>query len=202
MDKKIIKNTGLKKYERNTENPFLKQAVAKVQSSIVKKYKTASNTDEKAILQAYDKDTGEILGHTRFVRQIEVDEDKFAKFYLSNFSAFFNLKPSAIKVFGYILEKLIPNKDYFYIDMEEAIEYTKYSSSRSVRNGLTSLLENEIIARGRNEYHYFINPMVIFNGNRISFVRTYVKKQKSKPKQIDPNQTNIFQQIKEIENEK
>ena len=198
MDKKIIKNKGLKNFERNTENPFLKQAVEKVQDNIVKKYKTASNTDEKAILQAFDKVTGEVLGHTRFVRQIEVDEDKFAKFYLSNFSAFFELKPSAIKVFGYILEQLIPNKDYFYIDMDDAMKYTQYVSSRSVRNGLTSLLENEIIARGKNEYHYFINPMVIFNGNRISFVKTYVKKKKKKV-EIDPMQTNIFQQLEELE---
>ena len=191
--------TFIKKFEKNTENPFLKQAVEKVQSHIVKKYKTASNTDEKAILQAFDKTTGEVLGHTRFVRQIEVDEDKFAKFYLSNFSAFFELKPSAIKVFGYILEQLIPNKDYFYIDINQAMEYTEYSTPKSIRVGLTSLLENEIIARGRNEYHYFINPMVIFNGNRISFVKTYVKKRKSKKVEIDPNQTNIFQQIEEFQ---
>jgi hypothetical protein len=84
------KNNKLSTFKKNTENPFLKQAVEKVQNNIVKKYKTASNTDEKAILQAYDKTTGEVLGHTRFVRQIEVDEDKFAKFYLSNFSSFLN----------------------------------------------------------------------------------------------------------------
>ena len=196
MDKKT-KSKGLKNFKKNLESPFLKQAVKKVQNSIVKKYKTASNTDEKAILQAYDETTGEILGHTRFVRQIEVDEDKFAKLYLSNFSAFFKLKPSAIKVFGYILEQLIPNKDYFYIDMDDALEYTKYSTQKSIRVGLSSLLENEIIARGRNEYHYFINPMVIFNGNRISFVKTYVRKKKKV--EIDPMQTNIFQQIEENE---
>ena len=192
-----MKNTSsLKKFEKNTENPFLKQAVEKVQNNIVKKYKTSAKTGERAILKVVDRDNN-VMGHTRFVRQIEVDEDKFAKLYLSNFSAFFELKPSAIKVFGYILEQLIPNKDYFYIDMNEAMEYTNYSTSKSVRTGLTSLLENELIARGRNEYHYFINPMVIFNGNRISFVKTYVKKKK--PKQVDPNQTNIFQQIEEKE---
>jgi len=32
--------------------------------------KYAGSTDKKAILQAYDQTTGEILGHTQFIRQI------------------------------------------------------------------------------------------------------------------------------------
>jgi len=66
-------------FEKNTENPFVKQAVEQVQQNVVKKYKTAGSTDKKAILQAYDQTTGEILGHTQFIRQIEVDEQQFAK---------------------------------------------------------------------------------------------------------------------------
>lgn len=50
---------NLTEFEKNTENPFLKQAVEQVQNSIVKKYKTASNTDQKAVLKAFDENTGE-----------------------------------------------------------------------------------------------------------------------------------------------
>lgn len=39
--------------------------------------------------------------------------------------------------------------------------------------------------------------MVAFNGNRITFAKTYVKKQKAE-KFIDPNQTNLLDQIEEI----
>lgn len=191
------KLTTISGFEKNKENPFLKQAVEQVQKNIVKKYKTASRTGEKAILKAFDESTGEVLGHTQFIRQIEVDEEQFAKFYLSNFSAFFDLKPSAIKVFGYILTKLIPNRDEFMFFYDECMEYTGYKSEKSIYIGLASLLQNQIIARGRNDSIYFINPMVIFNGNRISFTKTYVKK--SKPKPVDPNQTNLLEQIEEIE---
>jgi len=187
----------ISKFSKNKENPFITQAVEKIQSNIVKKYKTASKTGESAILKAYDEKTGDILGHTQFIRQIEVDEEQFAKFYLSNFSAFFDLQPSAIKVFGYILTQLIPNRDRFNFYMDDCIEYTSYKSSKTIYNGLASLLENSIIARGRNEYEYFINPMVAFNGNRITFAKTYVKKKKA-PK-IDPNQTNLLDQFNEIE---
>lgn len=183
-------------FEKNTENPFIKQAVEQVQKNVVKKYKTAGSTDKKAILQAYDSSTGEILGHTQFIRQIEVDEQQFAKLYLSNFSAFFDLKPQAIKVFGYILNQLVPNKDEFIFDREDCMDYTGYKSDKSVFIGLTSLLNNDIIARGKTDYRYYINPMIAFNGNRITFAKTYVKKQKKAS--IDPNQMSLLDQIEAV----
>ena len=183
-------STGISEFKLNKENPFLKQAVEQVNQNIVKKYKTATKTGEKAILQAFDPNSGEVVGHTQFIRQIEVDEEQFAKLYLSNFSAFFDLKPQAIRVFGYILKQLIPNKDEFVFLLEDCQEYTGYKSSTSVRIGLTSLLENEIIARGKTDFLYFINPMVAFIGNRITFAKTYVKKQKKV--QIDPSQQSLF----------
>lgn len=184
-------STGISEFKLNKENPFLKQAVEQVNQNIVKKYKTATKTGEKAILQAFDPNSGEVVGHTQFIRQIEVDEEQFAKLYLSNFSAFFDLKPQAIRVFGYILKQLVPNKDEFVFLLEDCQEYTGYKSSTSVRIGLTSLLENEIIARGKTDFLYFINPMVAFNGNRITFAKTYVKKQKKA--QIDPSQQSLFE---------
>lgn len=191
-----MEHKKLTDFEKNTENPFIKQAVEQVQKNVVKKYKTAGSTDKKAILQAYDSTTGEILGHTQFIRQIEVDEQQFAKLYLSNFSAFFDLKPQAIKVFGYILNQLVPNKDEFIFDREDCMKYSGYKSDKSVFIGLTSLLNNDIIARGKTDYRYYINPMIAFNGNRITFAKTYVKKQKKTL--IDPNQTSILDQIEGI----
>ena len=106
----IIKVRDCKKHEKN---PFLEKAIQEVEGGIVRKYKAASSYDQRAVLQAVDPKTGEVLGHTSFIRQIEVDEDKFAKFYLKNFSAFFDLRTSAIKVFGYILSELKPQEDMF-----------------------------------------------------------------------------------------
>ena len=58
--------TTISKFNKNKENPFLKQAVEQVNNNIVKKYKTASKVGEKAVLKAVD-DNGEILGHTQFI---------------------------------------------------------------------------------------------------------------------------------------
>jgi hypothetical protein len=169
---------NLSKYQKNLENPFLKDALDVINNNIARRYKTASNTDECAILQAFDPKTGEALGHTQFIRQIEVDEDKFAKVYLSQFSTFFELKPQAIRVFGYIMTKLIPKPDMFTFLIHEALEYTAYKSEDSIRIGLGQLVSAKIIARGPADVLFFINPMVVFNGDRVTFANSYIKKKK------------------------
>lgn len=186
----------LSKFEKNKENPFLKDAIEQIQNSIVKKYKNTSGTSRNAILQAVNSD-GELVGHTSFIQQIEIDEQKFTKIYLSQFSAFFDLKNTAIKVFGYIMTQLQPKKDMFPFFMQDCLEYTGYKNHKSVNEGLAELLNAKIIARGVNEYFYFINPMVVFNGDRVTFAKTYIKKQKGKT--IDPNQVSLLDAIAEIE---
>lgn len=188
--------SNIRSFEKNKENPFLKEAIEQIQSGIVKKYKNTSGTSRNAILQAVNSE-GELVGHTSFIQQIEVDEQKFTKIYLSQFSAFFELNQQGIKVFGYIMTKLNPKQDMFIFLMDECREYTGYKNHRSVHQGVSALLENKIIARGPSDSLYFINPMIAFNGDRVSFTKTYVKKQKGK--QIDPNQINLLDAIAEAE---
>ena len=186
----------LSDFEKNKENPFLKEAIEQIQSNIVKRYKNTSRTSKNAILQAVNSD-GELVGHTSFVQQIELDDQQFTKIYLSGFSAFHNLKNQGIRVFGYIMTKLTPKQDMFIFLKDECLEHTGYKSEKSIFIGLGSLVENNIIARGPADNLYFINPMVIFNGDRVSFTKTYVKKQKTM--QIDPNQINLLDAIAEAE---
>lgn len=192
----IDSSLKLSNYDKHKENPFLKEAVEQIQHNIVKKYKNTGGSSRSAILQAINSD-GELVGHTSFIRQIEVDEEQFTKVYLSQFSAFWNLKTQAIRVFGYIMTKLIPKQDTFIFFLDECMEYTGYKGKNSIYIGLASLVKNKIIARGRNDSHYFMNPMVAFNGDRVTFAKTYVKKQKGK--NVDPAQTNILDQIAEQE---
>jgi len=193
-----MSNFTLEKYKKNTSNPFVEKAIDEINNNIVKKYRSSSGQDQKAILQAFDPKTGELLGHTTFIRQIEIDEEKFTKLYLSQFEAFWDLGKQAIKVFGYIMTKLIPKQDLFIFLMENVMNYTDYKSKSSIFIGLGQLLEAEIIARGPADSLYFINPLVAFNGNRITYAKTYVKKKKVK----NPNQLNLLDQIGSFEADK
>jgi hypothetical protein len=163
-------------FDKHRTNPFVEKAIEEINNNVVKKYRNSTGQDQRAVLQALDPKTGELLGHTTFVRQIEVDEEKFTKIYLSNFSAFWDLGKQAIKVFGYIMTKLIVGQDMFIFLTQECLEHTKYKNHRSIHQGLTDLLQAEIIARGPADNLYFINPLVAFNGNRVTYAKTYVKK--------------------------
>ena len=184
--KRKKKQFTLSDHPTHTSNPFLDQALEEIQGNAVKRYRSSTNTGEKAILKATD-DEGNVLGHTRFVRQIEVDEAQFAKVYLNNFSAFYGLKEAGLRVFGYFMEKMMqsPNQDMLIFLMDEALEHTRYTSKNSIWRGLGELVDNDILARGPADTLYYINPMVVFNGNRITFAKTYVKKKK---KLENPNQ--------------
>lgn len=177
----------LSEFRKNAENPFLNEALEVINRNIVRKTKMTKNSGESAVLRAIDEKTGEVLGHTAFIRQIEVDEEQFAKFYLNGFQAFYNLKPASLKTFGFILKQLKPHKDVFDFSLEDCINDTGYTK-QTIYRGLTELLNSEVIARGRFDYQYFINPMVVFNGNRVTFAKTYVKR---KAKGIDKNQLSL-----------
>ena len=180
----------LSEFDMNKENPFMEKGLEVINKNVVRKTKMTKNTDERAILKAVDESTGEILGHTAFIRQIEVDEEQFTKFYLNGLKAFFDLKPATLRVFFFTLKFIRPNSDTFDFNIEDCIAETGLGKT-TIYRGLTELLNNEVIARGKHEYQYFINPMVYFNGNRITFAKTYVRK-KTKPIKDDPNQLKLF----------
>jgi hypothetical protein len=73
------------------------------------------------------------------------------------------------------------------------MEHTHYKSIKPIYAALASLMGAKIIARGYNENVYFINPMIVFNGDRVSFVRSYVKKKRLKPG--NPQQLSVFDAI-------
>lgn len=165
----------LSDFQRNKENPFMKQAIEGIENHVVKKYKSSTGSDKKAVVAVADTDTGEVF-KTSFIRQIEVDEEQFAKLYLSNFAAFFDLSTAAIRVFGYIMTCMKPKNDMIMFILEDCLEYTKYTSKGTVYRGLAELVKAEIIARGINENLWFINPLIVFNGDRVTFAKTYVRK--------------------------
>jgi len=160
-------------------NPFVEKAIKKIEENKVQKRRFVKGT--KGIEHTIVNRDSEIIGHTAFLQLVEVDEDKFAKLYLSQFAAFWDLPKAAIRMFGYIISCcLLPKKDSFFIDIDEALEYTKYSSSKYINNGIAALVNAGIIAKSNRLNKYFINPLVFFNGDRVTFAKTYVRKRKKK----------------------
>ena len=185
-----MKYIPLNKFPEYDENPFMENALQEIsRHSIKKKVFVRGN---RSVLNQVINDNGEIVAHSAFLRTIEVDESQFVKVYLSRFAAFYDLNKAAMKVFGYIHTKcVIPNKDILYIDFGEAKDFTGYSANNIIRAGLSCLVEQGIIARSTNPYKYYMNPLVVFNGDRITFADSYIKKKK-KITDSNKNQLSIW----------
>jgi len=130
-NKKAVKLTD---FQKNEENPFMKQAIEGIENHVVKKYKSNSGGDKRAVVALADTETGEVF-KTSFIRQIEVDEEQFTKLYLSNFAAFFDLSQAAIRVFGYFMTCMKPKNDLIIFNRKKCLEYTpKTAQNQSLKN--------------------------------------------------------------------
>jgi len=160
------------------------------------KTQTLRATNKNTEMLLVDQD-GEARAHTAVMRRIEVDEDKFAKLYISQLAAFWDLKKPAIKVLSYILSSIKPHNDKVLFNLKECMTYCGWTGRQAAYSGLVGLLNANIIARTEDFYFYYINPAIIFNGSRITLITQYTKKKKSEV--IDMNQTKMsFQEAEQI----
>jgi hypothetical protein len=173
----------IKNYERYEANPFVENTIKGLK---VKRKNVIVGNPEHLIV---GRNTGEIEGQVAFMKYIEVENEKFIKVFVSELQALFNLSNSSIKVFGYILSITKPNDDRIIFSMKKCREYTGYKSNVPIFNGLASLLQNEFIARTESSNIYFINPLVFFNGDRISFVKQYVRRKSENFQLVNTNAT-------------
>jgi len=169
----------LYEYKLNKENPFLNETLYHVEKG--KKSVLFGNKEGDYIM---DKE-GEAVGHSVFVKRIDVDKAQFAKIYINNLASWFELSKTGIRIFAYILNNLKPNNDNFIFSYESCMEYTGYKTRKSIADGIRELIENDFIARGINQYIYFINPTIFFNGDRITFLNHYRIREQKKEQKID-----------------
>lgn len=163
-------------FEAYEENPFIEKAIETISHNKVVKKQYMKG--DRGVEQSIVNQDGIITGKSMFVRMIEVDEEKFAKLYLNELGILWDMKKPALKLFSYIMTILVPNKDDFYLSNKKAMEYTGYVTKTALNNALSQLFELGVIAKTTEENWYFINPLFVFNGSRITFAKTYIKKKK------------------------
>lgn len=179
----------LREFERHKENPFVEEAVDNIK--VKKRTQMITPTTKNAVHYMVNSDTGEVDGYSAFLKVVEVDEERFAKLFLAELGALWDLSKPAIRVFTYITGILKPHSDKFIFTFDECMEYTGYKSHNSITKGLAELIEQGIIARTTRHFEYFINPMIVFNGSRVTFAKTYIKRKRKKQIE-DKNQMKLF----------
>lgn len=165
-------------FDRYEENPFVEKAIQDIENHKTKKYRKINargNLTKEAAQVVVNRD-GEVTAFGVFMQYVEVDEKQFAKIYISQMAVFWELNKAGQKVLLFILSKLKPNNDTVVFNLEECVKYTGYKHKKNVIEGLANLMSKEVIAKSIYENNYFINPMITFNGDRITYAKTYIKK--------------------------
>lgn len=178
-----VKLTDFPSYK---ENPFLPQTMEVVKENTVKRRKYFD--PQKVLMEVVDSETHETKAYQSFTKFVKVDEEQFTKLYPSRIKSLFNLGNAALRVFCYIQTKVQKDRDTFIFDIDTCEEFTGQSRP-TIYRGLAELVKNEIIARGKYDFLYYVNPMIFFNGNRIVFIEAMEKVDKIEPE--DKNQLQI-----------
>lgn len=133
-----------------------------------------------------DASTGEEQGTTTIAQVQEVDDEKFVKLFSGSIKAYFDLNAPGAKVFSVLLMAVqgAPNTDKIFINARVASEAStalgKKLSTAVFHRGMKELVEKQIIAHSQDAGWVFINPAIIFNGNRARFLLDLRKKTKNK----------------------
>lgn len=171
-------------------NPFCFDTELKIETR--KKNLTVSRGTELIERKDTSKSYFANIVHTQ-----EVDKEEFIKLYTSQIKAYFDLTKTAYKVF-FIFLRIYQDaigKDHFYLSCKKAMSLAEkidhFPLSESIfYRGVKELIDKRIIAKTNEKNWYFINPAIVFNGDRARFVSEIVKKKEvmeEQPKSITSN---------------
>ncbi|WP_299999575.1 hypothetical protein [uncultured Cedecea sp.] len=186
-------------------NPFCFDTELKIETR--KKNLTVSRGTELIERKDTSKSYFANIVHTQ-----EVDKEEFIKLYTSKIKAYFDLTKTAYKVF-FIFLRIYQDaigKDHFYLSCKKAMSLAEkidhFALSESIfYRGVKELIEKRIIAKTNEKNWYFINPAIVFNGDRARFVSEIVKKKEvieEQPESItctDQSNKNIKEEDRSIE---
>ncbi len=159
------KDKKLSDFPQHRENPFMPNLLIPTARRTV----AIGRPKDKRVI---DSMTGEMDDSLFIGIKKQLDKEEFVKIFQSQLQAIFDLSKSALKVLSYFMS-VAKYSDELDFDLEDCKEFTKYSSKDTISNGITELLNSEIVARGRNPYKYYANPSVFYKGDRIVLVTEY-----------------------------
>lgn len=182
---------------RHSTNPFLEHMVIPVGS---KKVQIMPLGKDNNIL--LNQSTGEVTG-THVVATKRVDKAKFVKTF-ADYAAFtFDLTKAgnkALRVVMWAMQQGTPHKDQVILDKytwEEFLNAHKdidpplTLSYPTFTRGLSELEKAKIIAKYVRAGTYYINPDVIFSGDRIAFTTVLESSGIATTREIDENQQQL-----------
>jgi hypothetical protein len=180
MSKKEVPKQSKLKLVKHKESPFLENFTVSTKGKRVTVNQIGKTND-----MIVSPDTGEIKG-THVVAYRQVDDAEFVKIFTANIALTFELNQSGRKVFDMLIRVMQHSaitRDQVYIDEhvreEFATSHNVNLASATMYRGIDNLIERKIIARSQRTNIYFINPSLVFNGDRVAFSTVIERKKKN-----------------------
>ena len=156
-------------------NPFLSQFTVNLSERKMTVARGANVVDKE----------GDIVAPATYAQIHQVDNEEFIKLYTTNMQAFFDLSKPAVKVLGCVfhaLQKSAINQDKVFLNHYKANEiYEELTANDTIAEatylrGIKELLKKDFIAEApEGPGFFYINPNLVFNGDRVRFVTEYRK---------------------------
>jgi hypothetical protein len=168
----------------NEENPFIAANPA-LPTSKKKRFQKIGGRGVAMVDLDSDKVMGGSIG---FMSQHEVDEEKFVKLYLAQAGEVFDLKKPTLKILLYIINNCLrPNSDVFAFDLKKCQDDLGYGSHNPIYSALTEMCLAKVIAKASITNLFYINPRMIYSGNRFYRFEEYIKKNDVNTKEVYSN---------------
>lgn len=174
--------TGVRGSAQYSENPFMGAVLTQVNGK-KKHYPVLGNS-----VEAINTSTGEHMGEIQHSIVRVIDDTQFVKVFADGIAGIYDLKSPGNKVFRYLFDTVqkYPNVDRFYLYFMDAQEEPWSIPKTTFFRGLGELLEKNFIARSTNPHMFYLNPKMIWNGDRFKFITEY-RRASTSPKIADNN---------------
>jgi hypothetical protein len=183
--------SGVRSAPAHRENPFLESGNVEIKGRR-KRYTITSKTD------AVVSKAGHVVAGVEHSIVRVVDDSQFVKVFADGVAAIYDLGRPGAKVFRYLFDQVQkhPNIDRIYLYFMDATEEPWSIPKTTFFKGMAELLEKSFIARSANPNIYFLNPAMIWNGDRFRFVQEYRRgKTATQPAQIDQETGEILSKV-------
>lgn len=104
----------------------------------------------------------------------KVDRETFIKVFRESIRYIAQLSRTAQSVLWYIMDNLPQDKGYVVIDNMTVMDFCGFKNRKSVRDGVVELLEKNFLTRTTVPKKFWVNPLIVFNGNRITYAKEYI----------------------------
>jgi hypothetical protein len=134
-----------------------------------------------------DRDTGVEKLTTTFSQIKTIDTEGFVKVFSDHIKGYFNLTQPGFKLFLLLLRSVqkAMEADRVYLTYPAAKKAAQAFNNKLSRatfdRGINDLCEKQIIALCDEPGWVFINPAIVFNGDRVRFIEEYRKQQTAEP---------------------